>query len=249
MTPDVAVSAPDPMSYFWAVASHPACTARFQLDLVQPGLRLLTTADASLFAEAVDIGREVIRLHCFGERFADPSAKRSNGTPCLLAGERPVIPRDGAIAIDPDRIDCDVAVRRLRIGELRVGLMAPLALDVAFQVQDELVARAEEADLWRAQRVQRAREEADRARQRFLQTHPDNRMVADVMEAEWNAKFRAPEEAQREFELSRAEPGQGWTISNASGPSGWPATSRACGTIRRRRTAIASGWRGCRSRT
>ena len=95
------------------------------------------------------------------------------------------------------------------VGALLVELMTPLTLDVALQVQDELAARAGEADLWRAQRVQRAREEADLARRRFMQTHPDNRMVADVLEAEWNAKLRALDEAQRELERSRAEPGQG----------------------------------------
>ena len=95
------------------------------------------------------------------------------------------------------------------IGELLVELMTPLTLDVALQVQDELSARAEEADLWRAQRVQRAREEADLARQRFMQIHPDNRMVADVLEAEWNAKLRALNEAQHELERRRAEPGPG----------------------------------------
>ena len=95
-----------------------------------------------------------------------------------------------------------------RVGELLVGLMTPLTLDVALQVQDELVARAGEADLWRVQRVQRAQEEASLARQRFMQTHPDNRMVADVLEAEWNAKLRAVEGAQRELERGRAEPCQ-----------------------------------------
>ena len=95
------------------------------------------------------------------------------------------------------------------VGELLVELMTPLTLEVALQVQDELTARAEEADLWRSQQVQRAREEADLARQRFMQTHPDNRMVADVLEAEWNAKLRALDEAQRELERRRAEPGQG----------------------------------------
>ena len=95
------------------------------------------------------------------------------------------------------------------VGELLVELMTPLTLDIALQVQDELAARAGEADLWRAQQVQRAREEADLARQRFMQTRPDNRMVADVLEAEWNAKLRALDQAQRELERSRAEPGQG----------------------------------------
>ena len=62
------------------------------------------------------------------------------------------------------------------VGEMLVELMTPLTLDVALQVQDELAARAGEADLWRAQRVQRAREDADLAWQRFMQTRPDNRM-------------------------------------------------------------------------
>ncbi len=95
------------------------------------------------------------------------------------------------------------------VGKLLVELMTPFTLDVALQVQDELAARAGEADLWCAQQVQRAREEANLARQRFMQSHPDNRMVADVLEAEWNAKLRALDEAQYELERRRAEPGQG----------------------------------------
>lgn len=94
------------------------------------------------------------------------------------------------------------------VGELLVELMTPLTLEVALQVQDELAARAGEADRWRAQQVQRAREEADLARRRFMQAHPDNRMVADVLEAEWNAKLRALDEAQLELERRRTEPGQ-----------------------------------------
>ena len=116
----IPVGALDLMAYFAAVAAHPPYTARFRSDLVQPGLRFPMTTDASLFAEAVDIGREVIWLHCFGERFADPSAGRSNGAPRMPKGERPVIPKDGAIPTDPnhfpDRIDHDGATRRLRVG-------------------------------------------------------------------------------------------------------------------------------------
>ena len=117
----VTVSAPDLMAYVAAVAAHPAYTARFRSDLVQPGLRFPMTADASLFAEAVDIGREVIWLHCFGERFADASAGRPNGAPRMPEGERPVIPKDGAIPTDPDRfpdrIEYDASARRLRVGD------------------------------------------------------------------------------------------------------------------------------------
>ena len=41
------------MAYLAAVMAHPAFTARFKADLIQPGLHVPLTADAKLFAEAV----------------------------------------------------------------------------------------------------------------------------------------------------------------------------------------------------
>ena len=120
-TLDITVSAPDLMAYFAALAANPAYTARFRADLVQPGLRFPMTADVSLFSEAVALGREVIWLHCFGERFADPGADRPNSKPRLQQGERPVIPKTGAIPADshrfPDSIEYDAAACRLRVGD------------------------------------------------------------------------------------------------------------------------------------
>ena len=91
------------------------------------------------------------------------------------------------------------------VGALLVELMTPVTLTVALKVQDELAARADEVDAWRAEAVERAREEAELARRRFMQTHPDNRLVADVLEAEWNARLRALDDARRELEKRRAE--------------------------------------------
>ena len=115
------VSAPDLLAYFAAVAAHSKYTSRFQSDLVQPGLRFPMTADASLFVEAIEIGRQVIWLHCFGERFADLGAGRPKSAPRMPEGERPVIPKDGAIPTDParfpDHIEYDAVAHRLRIGD------------------------------------------------------------------------------------------------------------------------------------
>ena len=91
------------------------------------------------------------------------------------------------------------------IGALLVELMTPVTLTVALKVQDELAARAEQAEAWRAQTVERAREEAELARRRFMQAHPDNRLVADVLEAEWNARLRDLDDARRELEQRRGE--------------------------------------------
>ena len=117
----VGVTAQNLMAYLGAVAAHPAYTARFRSDLVQPGLRFPMTADISLFAEAVEIGREIIWLHCFGERFADPDAGRPGGPPRLQQSERPIIPMEGSIPTRPvrfpDRIEYDAAARRLKVGD------------------------------------------------------------------------------------------------------------------------------------
>ena len=74
---------------------------------------------------------------------------------------------------------------------------------MALAVQAELAARADEADRLRQQQVERARYEAELAQRRFLRVDPDNRLVADVLEAEWNAKLRALAEAQEEVERHR----------------------------------------------
>ncbi len=91
------------------------------------------------------------------------------------------------------------------IGELMVELMAPANLEVALEVQKELEARAEEVDAWHDQRVQRAREEADIARTRFMNVHPDNRIVADVLEGEWNQRLRMLDEVRRDCDKRRGE--------------------------------------------
>jgi DNA invertase Pin-like site-specific DNA recombinase len=91
------------------------------------------------------------------------------------------------------------------IGELLVQTVSPLALEVALSVQDELRARADEADRLRRQQVERAGYEAELAQRRFLRVDPDNRLVADSLEAEWNNKLRALATAQEDYERQRGE--------------------------------------------
>lgn len=86
------------------------------------------------------------------------------------------------------------------IGKLLVESVSPLALEVALQVQDELRSHAEEADRLRKQQVERARYEADLAQRRYMRVDPENRLVADSLEADWNDKLRALKEAQEEYE-------------------------------------------------
>jgi DNA-binding XRE family transcriptional regulator len=89
------------------------------------------------------------------------------------------------------------------VSRLLVEAMNPMALEVALSVQQELEARFEEADRLRRQQVERARYEADAARRRYLRVDPDNRLVADALEADWNEKLRALDAAQQDYERRR----------------------------------------------
>ena len=91
------------------------------------------------------------------------------------------------------------------IGELLLRTVSPVTLEVALKVHAELDARIHEADALRRQQVEGARYVADLARRRFMAVDPGNRLVADVLEAEWNEKLRAVQQAQEELELRRQE--------------------------------------------
>jgi len=76
-------------------------------------------------------------------------------------------------------------------------------LEVALKVQQELETRFNEADKLRRQQVERAEYEANLARRRFMQVDPDNRLVADTLEAEWNEKLRYLQNANDYYEKHR----------------------------------------------
>ena len=61
------------------------------------------TADAKLFAEAVALGSEVIWLHCYGERFADPTAGRPKQAPRMPKESAPTIPKAAKFLARPSR--------------------------------------------------------------------------------------------------------------------------------------------------
>ncbi|MGI9305614.1 MAG: recombinase family protein [Gammaproteobacteria bacterium] len=82
---------------------------------------------------------------------------------------------------------------------LAVEAVSPKALEVTLAVQQELETRLHEADAVRQKVVERARYEVDLARQRFMRVDPSNRLVADALEADWNAKLRTLEQAHDEY--------------------------------------------------
>jgi hypothetical protein len=123
------ITAEDLLAYVACVTAHPGYTARFQAELRAPGIRVPLTADPAVFAAAVEIGREVLWLHTYGERCLDASAGRPAGPPRLPPRERPkvTITIPDTPDLMPERIDYDEAARALHVGD---GVIAPVPPEV-----------------------------------------------------------------------------------------------------------------------
>ena len=121
----VAVDPVDVFAYVAAMLACPAYTERFKADLIRPGLRVPLTADAALFAQGAKLGREIIWLHSFGERFTED---RPAGAP-RVATNPPTISKAGKIPATPesfpDTIGYDAATRRLLVGSGHIDNVAP----------------------------------------------------------------------------------------------------------------------------
>jgi DNA invertase Pin-like site-specific DNA recombinase len=86
------------------------------------------------------------------------------------------------------------------ISDLLLELMQPMTLEVALAVQQEVEARIAGTDTLQRRYIERARYEAELARRRYMKVDPDNRLVADSLEAEWNNRLRFLAEAQERYE-------------------------------------------------
>jgi len=89
------------------------------------------------------------------------------------------------------------------VGALLLDKVAPAALEVAMHVHDEIAARIEHADALRRKQLEGARYDADLARRRYLKVDPDNRLVADALEADWNDRLRKIGALQQSHDAQR----------------------------------------------
>ena len=89
------------------------------------------------------------------------------------------------------------------VSALLLETVAPAALEVALAVHDEIAGRIEEAEVLRRAQLERARYEAELARRRYLKVDPDNRLVADTLEADWNEQLRRLDALTQQHEQQR----------------------------------------------
>ena len=84
-------------------------------------------------------------------------------------------------------------------------MVTPAAVELALEIRREIEIRHDEADRLRLRAVERAQYAADLAQRRFMLVDPNNRLVADTLEHEWNDKLRTLANAREERERSQQQ--------------------------------------------
>lgn len=114
----------DLLAYVYALLAAPSYTGRFREELELPGPRVPITRDAELFERAVALGRRLVWLHTFGERFVPPG-ERARRVPQGAARYEEPIPAtvDGY----PATYWYDESAGELRVGD---GVFAPVLPEV-----------------------------------------------------------------------------------------------------------------------
>lgn len=75
------------------------------------------------------------------------------------------------------------------IAEVVLGALTPAALEVALEVFEQLRARKAELDALRRMQLVRARQQAELAQQQYMLVRPEDRLVTDALEHQWNEKL------------------------------------------------------------
>ena len=119
----------DFLAYTAGITAHSAYTRRFAAELRAPGIRVPLTADARLWSEAVSLGRQVLWLHTYGERCADPAQGRKRGEPKLPPERRPKVVATIPDTTEdmPESISYDQATRTLHVGSGQIRPVSPQA--------------------------------------------------------------------------------------------------------------------------
>lgn len=111
-------------AYCYAVLQAPSYAERFADEFEVPGPRIPLTADAELFATAVELGSRLIWLHTFGERLVPAGEKAGRVRQGAARNTEPV---PGTPAAYPREHSYDPETRRLRVGS---GVFEPVAPEV-----------------------------------------------------------------------------------------------------------------------
>jgi hypothetical protein len=114
------VTPEDFLAYIYAVLAQPAFTERYADELGTRELRVPLTKDPMLFRKVRDVGRKVLWLHTYGERYV-PKGKKPGQVPRGKARSVKRVPSDAANY--PEKYWYNDATKTLHVGD---GEFAPV---------------------------------------------------------------------------------------------------------------------------
>ena len=119
---DMVVTAEDVGAYVYGVLAHPAYTKRFRDELESREVRVPLTERPELFRDACEVGRELLWLHTYGERFV-PDGWNEGELPHGEAQCTESVPPDAENY--PEGYDYNPDTGTLCVGEGRFEPVAP----------------------------------------------------------------------------------------------------------------------------
>lgn len=119
------VTAPDVLAYTAGVTAHHAFTETFAEQLTTPGIRVPFTSDPALFDEVVNLGRQVIWVHTYGEAFTGDT--RPTGTIRYATGHERQPLSMAAVQHLPTEVTYDEETRTIALGGGTFGPVGPAA--------------------------------------------------------------------------------------------------------------------------
>lgn len=149
-----------------------------QMAVAQRGLKKEMPASGRPGASAGPGGLLVLRS-ADDRSVSQPSQRHNAGIHKHGMGNTTALPK--CQTLPGDKVD-------EAMGDLLMEVMTPMALEVSLAVQQEIQRRFEEADKLRLRQVERCRYDADFAKRQYMKVDPENRLIAEELEAEWNVK-------------------------------------------------------------
>lgn len=102
------VAPEDISAYFYGILSNPSFASHFHTELENRELRVPITLNFELFTEIVAIGRRLLFLHTYGDRFSDGQAWPTNIVKCLKAVTGGSLPERYSYKQEISRIFVDI---------------------------------------------------------------------------------------------------------------------------------------------
>lgn len=201
-------TAEDLAAYVYALLGGQSYTSRFWNELETPGPRVPLTRDGATFAETAKLGRKLIWLHTYADRFRD----ESRGDEIPPGAAKAIKGVSDNPAMYPETFAYDPAICEIAVGDGRFGPVAPNVWE--FEVSGLKVAQS-----WLGYRMKKR---AGRKSSPLDDIRPERwtaRMSDELLELLWVLEATLAMEPELEKALDKVVAGPCFAAAHLPGPT------------------------------